>query len=341
MDSIIVHFLPEEDFEQEGWGGDQWSIYIFENSETQQEAQEREVEFPWRAVMKRAWECLETSAAVKSLKIMNLPPIMSTAWCSSAWRGFLGRLEHFSLGVWGGDNGAGWEANTAWGYTDFLGNVAGRFFLDHLVSTTDLSIVAHVNNPWGCEGMRHAPLPLTPRQLPNLQRLHFTNCIVDPALTDFLTSHAKIITELSLTGCASCDGDGLSENGIPWAFLFTSLATSDPVLQRLTVTCGAVPLTSDEQFPRPGMHDPETGAFIPQSDEEEPVRLLREKLRNHPEFRLFRYIYLDDKYGTAYDSEEQNVEKGQLGEDYASYQRLLDIVQKNADKAAEAKSGPC
>ncbi len=337
--SIIVQFVPEEDFEQGDWGGGQSSIYTFESSETQQEAQERETQSPWRAVMKEAWESLETNPAIKSLEITSLPTVMSTAWCSDAWKDFLGRLEHLSLGVWGGDNGAGWEANTMDGYTDFLGTVTGRFFLDHLISTTDLSIVARANNPWGGEGMHHAPLPLTPQQLPNLQRLHLTHCIIDPPLTEFLASHATTLTELCLTGCTSCYGDNLADNGIPWSFFFTSLADSNPVLQNLTITYGVVPLTQDEWSPKPGMKDPETGAFIPPPDEAEPVRLLREKVKKQDGFILFPYITLDDKYGMVFENEDMNLESGQMGDDYAAYQRLWDIVQKNAENAVKAKSG--
>jgi len=60
-------------------------------------------------------------------------------------------------------------------------------------------------------------------------------------------------------------------------------------------------------------------------------------LSEDPQRRLFAYKILDDKYGTLFDDEEQNVQSFLQGDDQKAYDRLMRIVNDNASNSSKGR----
>jgi hypothetical protein len=73
-------------------------------------------------------------------------------------------------------------------------------------------------------------------------------------------------------------------------------------------------------------------------EESEDVKRAREMLNENQNMRVFAYAILDDKYGTLFEAEEQNVEEFLRGEDQKSYEKLTGIIEKNAAEAKAVRS---
>ena len=82
---------------------------------------------------------------------------------SQSFHDFLSHVEHFTLSVRGGNNGAGC-VNTCGGYLKCVARFDELFF-DHLASATTLTFRAFYEAPIGLDGWRHARLALRKEQI--------------------------------------------------------------------------------------------------------------------------------------------------------------------------------
>ena len=325
--TLTVDFKPEDNFEGEGWGADQGSIYIHDEAEDEDSIAVSEGNNQWRANLVQAWTLIATNRSTRRLSIVNLPPKATSAWFTAEWHSFLGQLEELSIGIWGGDNGAGWHSNTTDGYLDFLFQL-GNYFFHHAQTLKRLYIKADAENPYGCEGFRHAALGLAATDMPVLKYLYLENCFIDPALISFLQAHAKKIRELHLENCLSAFESGMATNPVTWAEFFGAIRTSAPILDELRVHINAAPLTSEEQFHGDEQNGPD-GAYILPDDEPDDVKAVRRAVREEGR-TVFPYYHLDDKYGMVFANEEVTIERFEGREDQNEYDALLELVQENA-----------
>ncbi|KXS09714.1 hypothetical protein M427DRAFT_63617 [Gonapodya prolifera JEL478] len=327
--SLTVEFVPESDFEgseENKWVEDEYqvygTIYISQAIEDMDDVAKAEKTFGWRDTMARVWRSISVNQVISVLEICTLPPNITTAWHEEWWSRFLGRLERLTIGMWGGDNGAGWKSNTTEGYLDFLERLDDYFFV-HGQNMRFLHIVAHEGNPFGGSDflLNYASWNLGVRCLPQLQHLRLQNCFHDEHLRDFLRGHMNSLESLHFINCMA---PGMLEPDVSsWAEFFTVILESGPsVLKSLVVENNSVPLTHEEEF----NVEPKWGNL----GEPEDVRRVRERLKADPTRKLFHYAYLDDKYGMVFAGRDVIVNRFLMGEDQAAYDRLMEVVKANA-----------
>jgi hypothetical protein len=306
-------------------------IYMHDSPEDYDTIIEREQEYGWRSMLNGVFHNVANNTSIRTLDILDLPPKGCSTFYSEEWTTFLNSLEDIKLELWAGDNGAGWHSNTTEGYLDFISDLSGYFF-DHLTAIRRLEFVADPENPVGCEGMRHSPLPIKPTAMENIKHITLHNCFLDTPLTGFLASKSQHLETLHLLDCFSGHDSGLAENGISWSEFLKDLRETKPLLTELIVLNTKIPLTSDEEFNRE-----------PKKREPEDVKAIRETLQNDSQRRLFSYVALDDKYGMVFKNEEKNVESFEDGDDQREYDAMMELVASNRVKVAlpPEYSGPC
>ena len=242
---------------------------------------------------------------------------------------FLSRVEHFSLSVRGGENGAGWCVNTCDGYLECVAKFDELFF-DHLASVTSLTLGAHEEGPIGLEGMRHARLALKKDQMPLLKSLHLEHIFICQELVGFVISHTDTLEQLTLDDCNS-SVNGLQDNdAFYWDHFFGAVHKGDlKKLSHLEIRPYNAPLTFDEAMYRKYRS--------PRKDSEEPgdVQQIRRVLSGDARRRVFGYAMLDGKYGACDNDEEENQAAFERGEDQFAFDRLMEQVNANAMRGRE------
>ncbi|KAF2171379.1 hypothetical protein M409DRAFT_18495 [Zasmidium cellare ATCC 36951] len=342
VSTLTITFFPQPDnYDGGGWcdeglGG---GIYINDSEESIDEVPEAEANFPWRALYSKALESIANGPkTLHRLEVLNLPPKTTSAQQTPEWQAMLGGLEEFELSLWGGDNGVGWHSNTLPGYLDSIENLRDSFFR-HLMKATTVKLVAHPDNPIGCEGMRQVFIPIQPKDLPNVQHLTLHDCFVDHALTANLAKKPGQLKSFHLNNCYSAGNDenfGTAHTVLTWSEFFSTLRQTQPNLSDFILKDKRTPpLTHDEQFYRAGEEGPVV-PYEPPDQEPENVKAVRKGLQEHPSRRLFTYTTLDDKYGMVFAYEEVNIEAFMLGEDQKEFDLLVEMVEGNRREGRDA-----
>lgn len=305
--------------------------YLFNDysewEESDEEVKKAEEEYAWRALMAKTYEALIRNEIIglKALEIEDLVPRKVSTFTSQPFRTFLSRLERFSLSIYGEDNGAGWMINTHYYYDAMMAKL-DEYFFNHLASATAFALKAPEEGPLGLEGMNHIRLAFRKGQMPLLKTLDLEYIFVCPELIEFLLDHVQTLEHLSMQNCSSSI-NGLAEDEIHWKQLLNALADANPErLSHLQITN----MTENSETGIPLTYDQALGK---EEDEEEvsgEVEEARRILQADPNRRLFAHTNLDDKYGMLDHDEEENLASFQQGEDQASYERLMRIVNANA-----------
>ena len=245
---------------------------------------------------------------------------------SESFQDFLSYVEHFSLSVRGGNNGAGWCVNTCDGYLECVARFDELFF-DHLASATGLTLRAAHEGPIGLEGMRHARLALEKEQMPLLKSLHLEHIFICQELVDFVTSHSDTLEQLTLQDCHS-SVNGLQDNdAFYWNHLFDALHSADlKRLSHLEIRPFNAPLTFEEAMER-NYHRVPTEQVEPDN-----VQQIRRVLSTDVRRRVFGYATLSDKYGDCDEDEEETQAAFERGEDQVAFDKLMGNVRANAAK---------
>ena len=274
----------------------------------------------WRALMAKSWDALMQNKGkkYKCLQVRKLGPIKVSNFNHVDFHKFLGRFERFELSIYGEDNGAGWSINKVELYTVLMGKL-GIYFFDHLTSVTELTIKAPEEGPLGLQGTSHAPLELRKGQMPALRTLFLEYILIGQELIDFLIDHVNTLESLSMLRC-SADVNGLAEDGIPWSHFFNALINAEfERLCHFDLLSDKIPLTRAEKY----------GEEEDEVEVSEQVKNVRQVLKDDENRRLFPYTTLCDKYGAIYQDDKQNLDAFERGEDQASYDRLIVIINKN------------
>lgn len=315
LDTVTISFQPDD---PQTWPHSTWN-YFYE------EMTEENYAPSLQALMSQTWILVSTNSKIKHLKIRELPPLHASFWDSENFGNWFRHLDSLELSLWGSSNGAGWEANTAQKYCDFVDNL--RYIFVYLESLTSFKLESSPRNgPLGLQGLNYMPLPLEPHFMPELRRLELFQCFASPEFVDFLGSHSKTLETLILRECyAEACQMRLAHNSIWWSDLFEAVIASRPVLSDFQIVDQKVPLTDEEEW----KHDYDPENF----NEDDEVKEIREVLKDPQSGRrLLGYAYLDDKYGMFFLDEEINVERFKEGSDQRTYDELMKIVNGNALK---------
>ena len=165
------------------------------------------------------------------------------------------------------------------------------------------------------------PLALKADQMPLLATLHLDYIFASPELNDFLVGHKDTLEELVLCNCyaSTSDDEGLAENGIHWSQIFTPLFSAHPPrLRRLEL------IGRDMR-----------GLLDKRDFTEEQYEQVRTVHRQDPERIMFPYAFLDFACGTLYYDEHTSLKSLLNGEDQRSWDRLVELVKRNAEEATK------
>lgn len=282
----------------------------------------------WKALMTTTYATLLRNKApqLRAVEIRKFVWTFTEPYESPNFHNFLSQVEHFSLSVRGGENGAGWCVNTCDGYLECVARLDDLFF-DHLASATTLTLRAPVEGPIGLEGMRHARLALKKEQMPLLKSLHLEHIFICQELVDFVIGHTNTLEQLTLRDCNS-SVNGLQDNdGFYWNHFFDALHAADlKGLSHFEISPHNAPLTMEEATDRDFNRSPQERA------EPDNVQEIRRVLSADAKRRVFGYAVLDDKYGACDIDEEENHAAFERGEDQVAFDRLMANVNANAAK---------
>ena len=269
---------------------------------------------------------------LRAVEIRKFVGTFTEPYESQRFHDFLSHVEHFTLSVRGGNNGACWCVNTCDEYLECVARFDELFF-DHLASATTLTLRAPYEGPIGLDEYRHARLALRKEQMPLLKSLHLEHIFICQELVDFITSHANSLEQLFLHECNGTPRSSQDSNdGFYWNHFFDALRSANlKHLSYLEIRPLYVPLTFEETYESP--------SSPPQTERAEPenVQQIRRMLNADPRRQVFGYATLDDKYGACDTDEEENVAAFERGEDQVAFDRLMGNVNANA---AKGKANP-
>ncbi|KAI6470796.1 hypothetical protein MCOR18_008946 [Pyricularia oryzae] len=236
------------------------------------------------------------SAAIKSLRIVNLPPHNSVFFDSANWHRFLGGLNHLDLGLYGwGDRVGPTTINRQACYLDFVVDL-DKIIFNHLPRVTKLGFHITEHAPLD------EPLPWKPTAMPLLEELELTNVDVNANLLAFLTLWSKTANRPLSLILNSAAADSQLRWGDPeyltWEAFFDGLVEEDVRFSKFEGTMREVKMTDA----RPDFTD---------------------RMAANPRLLVFSYGQLDDKYRDWMDDLEMTMDAFLLGRDQASYERFM------------------
>ncbi len=305
-------------------------LRLGDKEESDEEVKEAEKEFAWRALMAKTYEALIRNETIelKTLEIKELLPRKVSTFTDPAFHAFLSRLERFSLSIYGKDNGAGWMFNKHHYYESMMEKL-DEYFFNHLASATAFTLKAPEEGPLGLVGRIRIRLAFWDYQVPLLKTLHLEHIIICRQLIRFLLHHVQTLEYLSMNNCYS-NINGVIGNEIYWEELFDALADASPerlshvnINHKMNNSEDMIPLTYEEA----------TGTEEDKARGSREVKEARGILQADHNRRLFAHIDTDHWVDTFHDFKE-NLASFQQGEDQASYDRLMRIVNANAAKIA-------
>lgn len=308
-----------------------------DEAESDEEVKRAEEKIAWRALMAKTYEAMIQNKAIKlkDLQIRELIPMKVSTFSNPDFPTFLRRLERFSLLIY-------WEQynqyetrrsmNENARYASMMAKL-DEYFFNHLTSATAFALKASEQSPLGLKGNggNYIPVAFYDFQMPLLQKLDLEYIFVCPELMYFLLDHLPTIEHLSMHNCSSSIG-GTAENEIHWCQFFDALSDANPErLSHLQITDKnkdarfGIPLTAEEAYDDDEIR-PECYPNEPYEEIEEAFGILEAE---HDQ-RLFAHTYFEIKYGTLLHDLAENLASFQRGEDQASYERLMRIVNANA-----------
>lgn len=201
----------------------------------------------------------------------------------------------------------------------------------HLDKATTLSIKAPKVAPLGLGGINHVSLTLRTDRMPLLTTLNLDNIFASQDLVDILVVHKDTLEELSLK---TCYADPIphyiterNENRIYWAYIFTSLfsACSEKLRRLALVGCE--------------MLFPSGQKLAEEQISEEESKKVRSILQQDPGRMFFAYAYLDGSEETLTYDNKVGFDQVLKGEDQGSWDRLMGLVERNAETATKQSRG--
>ncbi|KAI9335610.1 hypothetical protein DFJ73DRAFT_27123 [Zopfochytrium polystomum] len=248
-----------------------------------------EEKFEWRRVMADVWRAVASNPTVRSLTILSLPPVVTTAWLKPQWVHFVGQLEHLSIQLWGADNGEGLHSRTTPGYQDFFEHLTTLFF-DPADGLLSLEFVA---SPFGTYGgdnqFFETPFTIGLSSMPRLRQLRLQNCFFDKRLLSFVQRRADTLEKIHLIEFMAAVFVSGNHRNLTWADLFDGISSAEPrKLTDFRVTMRRVPMDLIAE-----------ACHNYTSFQREAFRAIQQRLAEDEAFPLFYYGILDDKNGSV------------------------------------------
>ncbi|KAF4946056.1 hypothetical protein FSARC_14295 [Fusarium sarcochroum] len=319
INTLSVQFDPDQ-FEEEGdWddGNSVPDVYVYEFPEDWDKVRDREETFFWRAQYTEVWNEIAANPNINKLKILNLLPKNSSAWLTTEWKTFLGKMEDLDISVFGAGNGI-LEAHKMPGFYGFAATLP-EVMMRHATKVTRLRLVAHKQGLLGSTSdMHQVPLPLEKRNLPSLRFLQLENIMLGHESLDFLKHHADTLQELQLHSCM-CHGDDVDPS---WSDLWK-------LIREVTTTVTEVTYVQDKT---PPITEHEKFDSIPTSEDSDAEKKIRKLLAEDKSLVLWRYVYVDDKYGFVSEYREENIEHFERGNDQLEYNKLMEELTERRKK---------
>ena len=337
LNTVNLSFRPEDDFNGNGdWMDFQKlhygenSIYIHQLSESAEQVHTAESTYQWRADIRRIFDAVSQNTTLEHLEIQNLLPRQCSTWETKNWGIFLGKLSSLKLGIWGGENGAGWHSNTLDGYHDFVKDLGPGFF-KHLTKLRRLHLISNTDNALGCEGMNHSPLPISTEDLLCIEDMELENWFIDPALQNFISARRDSIRRIVLTNCKSAHSIyyTIADNPITWATFFRTVRKLQPsVLIQFLVANTVIELDWRETIDEEDQRQHGYGSY-----DRAAVETIRKQLHENKNLRLFAYASLSDSYGDMAQSDDDVRQSFNDGQDQKEYDALMQVVAKNRERS--------
>lgn len=289
----------------------------------------------WLALMSRTYSAL-TQNKIPHFKHLELREVICkkvSAFSHTAFHDFLGHLEQFTISMYGGDIARGGVPYTS--ENSFLAiTKLDEYFFTHLRNATALSIKGSTVAPFVLEAIDHVSLTLQTDRMTLLTTLNLDNVHVSQGLIEILSVHNETLEELSLKTCC-VDPFSLyikdhTEENICWSHLFTSLSSACPQrLRRFALVGCEMPFPSGQELAEAQIGE----------EEIEKVRII---LRQEPGRKIFAYAFF-----TYFDESELKVKYDNVvgfhrflkGEDQGSWDRLIRLVERNAETAKKQSRG--
>ncbi|KAG5757895.1 hypothetical protein H9Q72_013967 [Fusarium xylarioides] len=304
-----AHDTEEEDEEEndsdeeEGSDSDDdpdrgWNyIYFCCEPETWQEVERKEKTYSWRAALRDMYRDIATLSPVDEFTILNFLPRKTSFWQKKEWSEFLGRLKKLTLSTYGGDNGAGWQANTLPGFHAFFNELPTNF-LGHAKALEYFKLKTHDDGFLGGDGSLYIP----PGCMPSLRSLHVDECVA-------FTS------------------DPNGDDAPRWADLWKAArqALKAPA-EVICVPTKERPITEDEG----DYYGDET--YVPPADEDDKIKKWRRRVKEEEGLSIWPYGWLDEKYGSIFPDHEVNLERLESGEDNLEFKVLMEEVKRGGGK---------
>ncbi|RBA15755.1 hypothetical protein FPRO05_12362 [Fusarium proliferatum] len=326
VNSFALEFNGAQ-FKDRGWWGETapWSDpnlpgNIFHNGENWDQTLQQEHDMIWRAQYNEFMRAISMNHNITNLKIENLIPRNVSAWETSEWASFLGRLQVLEIVVFGGDDDL---LHTNLGFIEFIGSLP-HFVMRRARNVRHLTLEASSDALFGGASANYCiPLPLKEDHFPFLKSLTLKNIMIGPDLVEFLTSRVDSFEELELHDCM-CDGPE-PEYGpdwdlepVSWADLWRAIRESNMRLFKVTVVQSKTPPLLWQEG---SSEEDETSA------ESVAAARIRKMMEEDKSLVVWRYARVDYKYGWIVDLSDDNVKYFEEGEDQQEYVKLLEMLE--------------
>ncbi|KAF5556434.1 hypothetical protein FPHYL_7935 [Fusarium phyllophilum] len=217
--ALTIYTNGEKDFELDAdWDNNDIArnyIYFCCEPETWQEVERKEGGYSWRAALRDMYRDIATLSPVDEFTILNFLPRKTSFWQKKEWAEFLGRLKKLTLNTYGGNNGAGWQANTLPGFHAFFNELPTNF-LGHANALEYFKLKTHNDGFLGGDGSLYIP----PGCMPSLRSLHVDGIAVTSVLTDYLKVTNGTLSKLCITECVAFTSDPSGDDAPGWADLW-------------------------------------------------------------------------------------------------------------------------
>ncbi|KAF5702592.1 hypothetical protein FMUND_13406 [Fusarium mundagurra] len=324
--ALTIYTNGEQNFELDAdWdSNDIGSNYIYFccEPETWEEVEPKERRYAWRAALRDMYRDIATLSPVDEFTILNFLPRKTSFWQKKGWSEFLGRLKKLTLNTYGGNNGAGWQANTLPGFHAFF-NELPTTVLAHANVLEYFKLKTHDDGFLGGDGS----LYIRPGCMPSLRSLHVDGIAVTSVLTDYLKATNGTLSKLCITECVAFTSDPNGDDAPRWADLWRAArqALKAPA-EVICVPTKERPLTEDEG----NYYGDEV--YVPPADEDVKIKSWRRRVKEEEGLCIWPYGWLDEKYGSIYPDHEVNLERLENGEDSQEFKLLMEEVKRGGGK---------
>ncbi|CVK95940.1 uncharacterized protein FMAN_13862 [Fusarium mangiferae] len=324
--ALTIHTNGEKNFELDAdWDNNDIGknyIYFCCEPESWEDVERKERRYSWRAALRDMYRDIATLSPVDEFTILNFLPRKTSFWQEKEWSEFLGRLKKLTLNTYGGDNGAGWQANTLPGFHAFFNELPTNV-LGHANALEYFKLKTHDDGFLGGEGSLYIP----PGCMPSLRSLHVDGIAVTSVLTDYLKATNGTLSRLCITECVAFSSDPNGDDAPRWADLFKAArqALKAPA-EVICVPTKERPITEDE-----GDYYGDE-AYTPPADENDKIKSWRKKVKEEEGLCIWPYGWLDEKYGSIFPDHEVNLERLESGEDNLEFKVLMEEVKRGGGK---------